>query len=94
MAVLDRVRNPENSFSRCGLYHSRETHSVYAIICVYVTGKIDNWDWTETQKISDAFYVSYFELNYLSYHIWHAFTIVKLLLVAVEFFCLLRTLRE
>ena len=38
--------------------HCRETHSVYAIICVYVTGKIDNSDWTETRKISDAFYVS------------------------------------
>ena len=44
------------------LYHCRETNSVLAIICVHVTGKIESSDWTKIRKISDAVYVSYYEL--------------------------------
>ena len=63
-------------------------------ICVYVTGEICSSDRTKLRIISYAVYISYFESNYLYHHMWHTFTIVELLLVALEFFFLLRTLRD
>ena len=45
-------------------YTVGKLHSVYAIICVYVTGKIDNSDWTETRKISDSLYLQLFRIKF------------------------------